>query len=987
MVTAASIFHYLNGFTLVESKNSPNMEHKSGFSMGSLSACNSLFYQLWEETLDLIVAVDRDLASATNVDADRRVSWTLYMEPALIPDVWPVKPLMPGNHLYGNGQFSKSRQTSGNQCFIIKRMVFLWARGIHLTGKGTAAMPMCSKSMATHCNLNQEPFLQFSTIFDQWKKSEEYEDKLRKRLAKAKAAKEAEDAMVLAAALDKADAEEDGAPMDVVTSAVPDGEEEPAVPIEDEGALRAVGEPLLLVEAIDEMAIGEYIDRSFRAEYANMMSKAHEALWTYPWLQPTTVPDEATTFFASVERYRVAVQTAREKELEAAAIAKKQAEDGKQDEDSGSAPPTTAPTPQSLESMLSQVGALEVTDPAEAKTEVDETALYHRQTELRLLEDSDTLLKTDHEIWGGNWMERFTSDKGSGKNKGVVSLVHLDPWYQVDKWPTDSDMKTLEEASNYYTKPSAIIVLWHPWMYAKRFANAFIKSGRWTVDNYVKKIVRAPNKIGRGGSANTQKGVTEQYMLLYKNQKGKRIAAAIWSAKTAMNTAQIVRWSGNPRDKALGRGGKQANDGFPWESDVLVNYKPPFKSQRLTDDEDNALRAGAEKSVYLMQQLLQMYTKNDMEGDHVESVWDPFGGSLSMGLACLTMGRRYMASEIMPEILKFSRRRLMQYVAARLRGSTNRKVQPVQLLTSDMSYADAQVITLLAERGLHMMALNMYPPEMGPKCGRDEAIAVHGGDLVVKKVPTTEATTKVKRPMGLGLYTTVDLEPGVSMRFPLFAYGKIVLEEDQAHTGATQHPIKFRSHLLDGLLLLPEHGCLMRYINDGRGTGLVNNVILIEGDVTTINEGEGYTMLEVRPKIFIPAGTQLCMNYGTTFFSDLHPDDPSKAVAGENKAEVKKKRKERRQRRKNMGTTAVKEDTEEEESDEEDDGENTGSQSESEEESEEDDQMEADKEDEDEKEEASAEEEEKVTVGEPSDDDRVADPEQMETGNYSHKKV
>jgi hypothetical protein len=65
-----------------------------------------------------------------------------------------------------------------------------------------------------------------------------------------------------------------------------------------------------------------------------------------------------------------------------------------------------------------------------------------------------------------------------------------------------------------------------------------------------------------------------------------------------------------------------------------MHYKPPFASQRLRNDENKALRTGAESSVELMQLLLLMYT---VAGD---VILDPFGGTMSMGLACLTTGRK-----------------------------------------------------------------------------------------------------------------------------------------------------------------------------------------------------------------------------------------------------------------------------------------------------------------------------------------------------------
>ena len=47
--------------------------------MGTLNAYNSLYYQLHPSALDLIVAIDRDLASVLIPVEDRKASWALYI--------------------------------------------------------------------------------------------------------------------------------------------------------------------------------------------------------------------------------------------------------------------------------------------------------------------------------------------------------------------------------------------------------------------------------------------------------------------------------------------------------------------------------------------------------------------------------------------------------------------------------------------------------------------------------------------------------------------------------------------------------------------------------------------------------------------------------------------------------------------------------------------------------------------------------------------
>ena len=84
-ITAKQIYEYVNGSPSLSGGDSK--EVKTGFSMGSLNAYHSMYVHIHEETLDLIVSMDRDLGSVLIPIEARRKSWVQYMGPiAAFPD-------------------------------------------------------------------------------------------------------------------------------------------------------------------------------------------------------------------------------------------------------------------------------------------------------------------------------------------------------------------------------------------------------------------------------------------------------------------------------------------------------------------------------------------------------------------------------------------------------------------------------------------------------------------------------------------------------------------------------------------------------------------------------------------------------------------------------------------------------------------------------------------------------------------------------------
>jgi hypothetical protein len=76
----------------------------------------------------------------------------------------------------------------------------------------------------------------------------------------------------------------------------------------------------------------------------------------------------------------------------------------------------------------------------------------------------------------------------------------------------------------------------------------------------------------------------------------------------------------------------------------VISVYPPLKKARLHDLNGNVLRTNAEKSFYINEFLLDLFTQEN------DWVLDLFAGTASLGMACLKTNRLYNGFEIESEL-------------------------------------------------------------------------------------------------------------------------------------------------------------------------------------------------------------------------------------------------------------------------------------------------------------------------------------------------
>jgi hypothetical protein len=864
-VSAAMLFKFLNGFEYSKKKdaNGGKQDAKSGLSMGSLSGYHSLYNSLHEATIDLLIELDMNLGTGDVPDDIRLKSWKKHFLHASYPDIWPATPLFPKAHLYGCGQFNKEAQTAGVQRLIVVRMVYLWIKGIRLVGKGCQASNLMKASTFTlRTSTNYRHFQTFGTLARQWIGSAKKEESMRQQ-------QKVDEAAQLRAMDD-------------------DGADPPDASVAT-ASKELVGVPAV-ADDDDELTVKEYLGLAFRKAHTYLYRVTWDALLLYPWTPAETPPGHLITLMHAVEKYQIDSERARNEA--AAAAARLEVKDGEDPE---------ADPPDDLTQLLSQPGQLAVVDLTSPKTTIIEDAkTVWNQTQERLLHEAGKVLKSTNTMFFGTWQERYKADRMQGKHAASVAFLHVDPWYDMASAPDDDELALLCEASLYYSSEHAVLVIWHPWQLAGRFVAPFLASKRWMLDTYVKKVIRAPNKLGRGGQPNKLKGVTDQFMILYKLPEGK-YNASDWMLYYLMKVDQVVAWYGDPKQSFSQNKRDAPNEGYPWDTDIILGYEPPIFASRLRDSNGKPLRAGAEKSVKFMQILLLMYTQSDLPVADQPKVWDPYAGTMALGLACLTLGRTYLACEANMEVFRHAEKRMAMYILKRLEYSGDKTMNPLQLNGPDADVDIALIVSLLAERGLDNMKVHDCPPGLEPDVPRAGVLAYYDGAFEIKHVPKSEMTGKQGRQMGTGLYTTKAVKAGVPFKVPLHAFGTLVPANARSMKVAGGHAIKLLSTCFDGMVLVPAGNSIARFINDYRGTKHPVNVVMVEANVDTLGGDEGHRLINIIPTRNLTANSQLLLNHGCTYLEKGHTDDRATRVFGDDPETAKERRKWRKARAKATG--------------------------------------------------------------------------------------
>ena len=235
------------------------------------------------------------------------------------------------------------------------------------------------------------------------------------------------------------------------------------------------------------------------------------------------------------------------------------------------------------------------------------------------------------------------SDGGSRIRLPVAQFIHVDPWYDADTLSTE-DFRKFRKLIDGMAQVGTKLMLWGNFFglnfWIRMLAGEFSKQVtiEWDVEPTPIVVVRASERNMQGHRGRTLRRNCEFALLATcvepKANRNRRRNLA------AANNADQVQALGLPT--GLAHLPKLSDN-----SNVILEYKPPTKKERLKDSTGKPLRKLAEKSVTLVAQLLARWTR---PGD---TVVDLFSGSSGMAVALIALGgkRRYIGVDNDPDIM------------------------------------------------------------------------------------------------------------------------------------------------------------------------------------------------------------------------------------------------------------------------------------------------------------------------------------------------
>jgi 16S rRNA G966 N2-methylase RsmD len=414
------------------------------------------------------------------------------------------------------------------------------------------------------------------------------------------------------------------------------------------------------------------------------------------------------------------------------------------------------------------------------------------------------------------WQEYY--DKSQSARAGadkvklpVAQFIHVDPWYDA----TTLDADDAEKFRKLIDKSSVVgtrILVWgtfgglHRWQEMLQGVYNPNATTKWEVEPTPIVVVRHASRNRQAHRGRTLRRNCEFAILATRVPK-------------ATNPRQRRNLDGANHTDQLVALALPALPHLPKLSDnsnVILEYKPPTKKERLKDSKGTALRKLAEKAVSLTAQILSRWTAPD------DTVLDLFSGSSGMAVALIALGRgrKYVGVDNDPDIMDAVHARIGRAHLLRAQQQNEMNTSLARLV-SFQSLASAHHSFLLPAHNIPVTMLN----------GKELAVGSPHNNLDWVQ-PETASRFEIRETqmsanglqMGEGLFLRGDvasIEVGTEVP-ELYFFGAFV-ESSQLETiypdGVPGYPGVFslRAPVAEYSLVLDER-CPAAKINDARGS-------------------------------------------------------------------------------------------------------------------------------------------------------------------------
>jgi 16S rRNA G966 N2-methylase RsmD len=255
------------------------------------------------------------------------------------------------------------------------------------------------------------------------------------------------------------------------------------------------------------------------------------------------------------------------------------------------------------------------------------------------------------------------------KNK-KVKLFHLDPWYDEKGIPKPQDAKALRSLIDAMSKPESVVLIWGRSQFLTEHWKPIFADGwhgskvKWHVDPHILVVQRSRFRDRFTFNNRVLHSSHEDVMIITRGIE--KPSRPNWSKATQLRYQAHSKPEVFQYTEAFKA--KYQENGSPAS---VISVYPPLKKARLHDLQGKVLRSNAEKSLYINEFLLDLFTKED------DWVVDLFAGTASMGVACLKTKRFYNGFEVERDLHYCATLRL-----ARALDVFERQIQSPRLVTA-----------------------------------------------------------------------------------------------------------------------------------------------------------------------------------------------------------------------------------------------------------------------------------------------------------------
>ena len=479
-------------------------------------------------------------------------------------------------------------------------------------------------------------------------------------------------------------------------------------------------------------------------------------------------------------------------------------------------------------------------DPSQSLVVTDDSTIILQQSE-NMKAAREAYRKAAHmcKLNPGLFSDMYANMKQRGQCAGAATLILCDWPYRPLEEPGEQDRLKLRQAIDYFSSAGrgAVCITWCNPFSVGKVRDMFRVTcgsqdmpGHWKVDPSLLTMVRHPSRAYQPRGTRMLRNFTEIAVVAYRKV---RVSAGRWQLSHTSNSNNVHMLFGG--------------QGLPRSGNVVTDYVPPTRHQRLKDCNGRVWRPFGEKSVKLYMSLLAKYTK---PGDFVV---DMFGGTFASAIACLALERKFLGCEAVASLTRDAQLRIGRYLlhTQATKGTSG---------TRALEWASSNALASMLSRPPSdpILGADNAPDRPAPMASWRTAHQVY--------VKESQLVGAQGRSVGKGLFAATTFSEGqtIAMLWGDWLPPSDALPEHKLGYVRTFNPIS------TGFLIRVRDECPGGYVNDPKETGKKPNVRMEEGtdEEWQLMEDNGSNLVRWVATREIAPDEEILGSYGPTFWNE-----------------------------------------------------------------------------------------------------------------------